>query len=143
MVEKGKLEWVDAGGKEIPNGAQVALLAKVVGRHGGGRVSIEPLAGQRIIIPGSMCDQAKAVGKQALREVNAALGEAQKEARASKEGFNSACPERDVAQALVGAREKDLVACGKEKESLKQQLAREQTKFDDYVKGQGTATKRG
>ncbi len=115
MTEKAKFEWLDAQGNELAAGAKVALVGTVVGRHGGGRVSVECAAGQRIILPGKAVDQSKGAGKQALREV----------------------------QAQLGAREKELDACRKEKESFKEQLAREQAKFDDYVKGQGTAPKGG
>ena len=102
MNEQAKPQWADASGKEIAAGVQVALIAKVVGRHGGGRVSVEPLPGQRIIVPGKMCDQGKATGKRALQE----------------------------ALALVGAREKELAACHKEKESFKEQLARVQSQLE-------------
>lgn len=115
MTEKGKLEWLDASGKEIPNGAEVSLLAKVVGRHGGGRVSIEAIPGQRIIMPGKMCDQSKATGKRALQEANA----------------------------LIGAREKELAACRKEKESLQEQLTGVRAEFDTYIKGGSGKAKGG
>ena len=112
MTEKGKLQWADAGGNELAAGAKVALVGTVVGRHGGGRVSVEAAPGQRIILPGTAVDQSKGAGKQALREV----------------------------QAQLGAREKELDACRKEKESFKEQLARVQAEFDAYVKGpQGAA----
>ena len=115
MTEKGKLEWVDAQGNELAAGARVALVGTVVGRHGGGRVSVESSPGQRIIVSGKECDQAKAVSKRALGEVVAKLGAAQKA----------------------------LDACQKEKESFKEHLARVQAEFDAYVAGNKGAAKGG
>ena len=115
MTEKGKLEWADAGGNELAAGAKVAMVGTVVGRHGGGRVSVECAPGQRIILPGTAVDQSKGAGKQALKE----------------------------AQALVGALEKGLDACGKEKESFKTQLARVQAEFDAYIAGPKGGSKGG
>jgi hypothetical protein len=133
----GKLVWLDGGGKEIPNGALVALSGKVVGRHGGNQVAVECAPGQRVIVPATKCDQAKGAGKQALL----------------------------LEVARCGALQKQLVACQKEKESFKEHLAREQgnsaslqkrldeglaqlagvrAEFDAYVKGnQGAAVKGG
>lgn len=109
MTEKAIAAWVDASGKEIDAGAEVAIVAKVVGRHGGGRVSLEPVPGQRIILSGKLCDQGKAGGRRALQEANA----------------------------LIGAREKELEVCRKELDATRAGLAGVQAEFDAYIKSQG------
>lgn len=99
MTDKSKLQWEDVTGKEIPNGAQVALLATVVGRHGGGRVSVECIPGQRIILPGKMCDQGKATGKQALKEASGRLDAEVKNSAALQKRLD------DTLAQLAGVRE--------------------------------------